>query len=445
MRKALFWGSLGLIIYNYLGFPLLMLARGLVWRRAVKRADITPRVTLVIAVYNGEQWIGKRLDNALSLDYPRDQLEIIVGSDGSTDRTNEIIAGYVERGVQFLALPRQGKIPTLNAAVARATGEILLFSDATSIFAPDALRFLVRSFADPSVGAVGGHQVYVSGVKSGSANIAERLYWRFDQTLKTLQSQSGSMIASAGSLYALRSELFEPIPVGVLDDHFVSTLAIAKGYRLVLEPDAIVYQTIASSDHAEFRRKVRVIAQGLWTMWIQRPLFNPLRYGFYSIQLFSHKLLRWSIVWPLLLLLGVSPTLYRAGRFYRLITLGQLGFYGSALAALALRQTPLAGLRPFKLLSIPYYFCMVNLAELRAWLMVVSGKRIAMWDRTERDASQEPYAVQDADIAPPASASDAAGSGTISDQDHAANGHLSAVASGSHMDRSQSHTRLQHR
>jgi cellulose synthase/poly-beta-1,6-N-acetylglucosamine synthase-like glycosyltransferase len=393
MRKTLFWGSLGLIIYNYLGFPLLMAARGMLRRRPVRKADITPRVSLVISVYNGANWIGKRLDNALALDYPQDKLEIIVGSDGSTDGTNEIVASYADRGVQFFAFPRQGKIPTLNAIAARATGEIIVFSDTTGMFAPDALRLLVRSFADPSVGAVGGNQTYVAGKSVGEVSLAERFYWNFDQTLKTLQSESGNMIAATGTIYALRRELFQPVPVGVLDDHMISTLSIAQGYRLVFEPDAVAYQTIAPSDEAEFRRKVRVIVQGLWTMWMQRTLFNPFRYGFYSIQLFSHKLLRWSIIWPLLTLLGVSPTLFRAGRVYRLITLGQLGFYGSALAALALRRTSLGRRKIFKPLVVPYYFCMVNVAELRAWQMLLSGQRIAMWDRTERPTDHQPVST----------------------------------------------------
>jgi cellulose synthase/poly-beta-1,6-N-acetylglucosamine synthase-like glycosyltransferase len=341
-------------------------------------------------VYNGANWIGKRLDNALSLDYPQDRLEIIVGSDGSTDGTNEIVAGYADRGVRFFAFPRQGKIPTLNAIAAQATGDIIVFSDTTGMFAPDALRVLLSSFADPTVGAVGGNQTYVSGKSVGSVNIAERLYWNFDQRLKTLQSESGSMIAATGTIYALRRELFQPVPVGVLDDHMISTLAIAQGYRLVYEPDAVAYQTIAPSDEAEFRRKVRVIVQGLWTMWMQRPLFNPFRYGFYSIQLFSHKLLRWSIVWPLLTLLAVAPSLYRAGRFYRLVTLGQIGFYGSALGAMFLRQTSFGRRKIFKPLVVPYYFCMVNIAELRAWYMLLSGQRIAMWDRTERPTDHQP-------------------------------------------------------
>ena len=382
MKKPLFWGSLGLILYTYVGFPLLVLIRGLVRRRPVVKGDITPRVSLVIAAYNEAATIGAKLDNALALDYPRDRLEIIVASDGSTDGTNEIVARYAGRGVRLLAFPRQGKIPALNAAVAQATGEILVFSDATSIFAPDALRILVRPFADPTIGAVGGNQHYDSG--GGVASIGERLYWSFDRTLKLLQSAAGNVIAAGGAMYAIRRALFQPVPLGVGDDFVVSTRAIAQGYRLICEPTAIAYETIALTDGAEFGRKVRVVDQGLRGLWAVRELFNPLRYGFYAVQIFSHKLLRWSVTAPLIVLLAVSPSLARAGRFYRLIALGQLGFYGCALGTLALRRTPLARRRLFKLLAIPYYFCLVNLAALRGWLRLLEGKRIDMWDSPER-------------------------------------------------------------
>jgi glycosyltransferase involved in cell wall biosynthesis len=384
MKKFLFWGSLGLVLYTYVGFPLVVLLRGLVRQRPVTKADITPSVSMIIAVYNEAASIGAKLDNALSLDYPPEQLEIIVASDGSNDRTDEIVAGYADPRITFLDLPRMGKIPALNIAAAHAAGEILVFSDATSIFAIDALRALVRPFADPDVGAVGGVQYYGNGGGAGAATIGERLYWSFDGLLKRMQSQAGNMIAAGGAIYTIRRELYQPVPPGVGDDFVISTRAIAQGYRLVCEPAAVSSETIASSDRAEFRRKVRVIDQGLRGLWAVRELFNPLRYGFYAVQIFSHKLLRWSVPWQLLVLLGVSPGLWRAGRLYRLAALGQLALYGSALGALLLRRTPLAQRRAFKLLAIPYYFCMVNVASLHAWLRLLSGRRIDMWDSAER-------------------------------------------------------------
>ncbi len=387
MRRLLFWGSIGLIFYAYLGFPLLLLVRGLLRRRlperaspTVNRINITPRVSLVIVAYNEAKTIGAKLDNVLALDYPADKLEIIVASDGSDDGTNEIVAGYAERGVQFLAFSRGGKIPALNQAVTRASGDILVFSDANSMYTPDALRLLIRPFVDPSVGAVGGNQCYISNGLVTTASSGERLYWNFDRLLKTMQSQSGNMISATGAIHAIRRELFRPVPLGVGDDFVISTRAISQGYRLVFEPNAIAYETVAPSDGAEFQRKVRVIVRGLRGLWAVRELFNPLQYGFYAVQIFSHKLLRWSVGWLMLILLGASLSLYRAGGFYRLIAQSQLIFYGSALGALGLRHTPLRRLKAFRLLSLPFYFCMANFAAIRAWLQLFRGKQIDIWN-----------------------------------------------------------------
>ncbi len=380
MRRMLFWGSMGLILHTYLGFPILLLIRGLLRRHPVRKSDVTPRVSMVIVAHNEAAVIGSKLDNMLALEYPRDKLEIIVASDGSDDGTNEIIASYARYGVRLLAFPRQGKIPALNAAVAQATGEILVFSDANSMYAPDALSTLVRPFADPSVGAVGGNQCYLSDSGGNAASFGERLYWGFDRKLKTMQGEAGNATAATGAIHAIRRDLFQSVPLGVNDDFVISTQAIMQGYRLVFEPHAIAYETIAPTDNMEFQRKVRVIVRGLRGLWVTKQLFNPLRFGFYSFQLFSHKLLRWSIGWLLIVLLGASLSLYRTGRFYKLVTQGQIGLYGCALGAFILRHTSLVHFRAFKLLAIPFYFCLVNIATLQAWVQLLRGKRIDVWN-----------------------------------------------------------------
>lgn len=379
MTQFLFWGSMGLIIYTYFGFPLLLLVRRLFQRHPVRKASITPHVSLVIVAHNEVEAIGAKLDNVLTLDYPRDKLEIIIASDGSDDGTNEVVAGYAERGVQLLAFPHQGKIPALNAAVMQATGQILVFSDANSIYTPDALRVLVRPFADPAVGAVGGNQCYVSSTNGNAANFGERLYWSIDRRLKAMQSESGNIISATGAIHAIRHELFQAVPLGVCDDLVISTRAISQGYRLVFEPNAIACETVAPTDRAEFQRKVRVTVRALRGLWAVRELFNPLRYGFYAIQIFSHKLLRSSVGWLLIVLLGASLSLYGAGSFYQAVTQGQVAFYGCALAASVLRHTSMARLKAFTLLTIPFYFCLVNIAALYAWLLVLRGKRIDVW------------------------------------------------------------------
>jgi cellulose synthase/poly-beta-1,6-N-acetylglucosamine synthase-like glycosyltransferase len=380
----LFWASLGGIFYTYIGFPLLLLARGALFKKAIHKAEITPNISLIIIAYNEAEIIAAKLENSLALDYPRDRLEIIVGSDGSSDGTNEIVAQYEDKGIQLFAYPRQGKISSLNATVPYTRGEVLVFSDANSMYEPDALTQLVSSFADPDVGCVGGNQRYISGSGSKAAGFGEQLYWNFESTLKNMQSKAGNMTSATGAMLAIRKELFQTIPSGVGDDFIMSTRVISQGYRLVFEPEALAFETVAPTEQAEFRRKVRVIVQGLWGLWIVRDLFNPVVHGFYALQIFSHKFLRWSVCWMLISLFLSSLGLYRKHKFYALVTQAQLLFYGVAASAWGLKQTSFAQLKIFKLFSIPFYFCLVNIASLMGWYQLVIGKRVDIWSSTQR-------------------------------------------------------------
>ena len=236
MSLFLFWAAIALVLYTYLLFPLLLLLRGLIWRQRYHSAPITPSVSLIIAAYNEANNIGAKLDNALAMDYPRDRLEVLVASDGSNDGTNTIVQEYATRGVRLLALPRQGKAAALNTAVMQAQGEILVFSDANSMYVPDAIHALVRPFADPKVGGVAGNQCYRKKNDSGATNAGEHSYWNFDRKLKQLQSEAGNAISATGAIYAIRRSLFQPAPDGVTDDFTISTGVIAQGYRLVFAP-----------------------------------------------------------------------------------------------------------------------------------------------------------------------------------------------------------------
>jgi cellulose synthase/poly-beta-1,6-N-acetylglucosamine synthase-like glycosyltransferase len=390
----LFWTALGLIVYTYLGFPAVLLVRGVLQRRPVKKGSIEPRATLVIVAHNEVATIGAKIENVYALDYPADKLEVIIASDGSDDGTNELVASYAHRGLRLIEFPRSGKIPALNAAVARATGEILVFSDANSMYARDALRNLIAPFADPTVGAVGGNQCYVAenGKRNSghAASLGERLYWDYDRLLKTLQSQAGNMTSATGAIHAVRRDLFRPVPLGVSDDFLISTTAIAQGYRLVFERNAIAYESVAPTESAEFNRKKRVLVRALAGLWAVRQLLNPLRYGFYAVQLASHKLLRWSVCWLLIVLFGASLSLYGAGPLYRSLAQCQIAFYAAALLVWALRDTAVVRRRYFRIFSIPFYFCMANYAALRAWLQMLGGKRVDVWDSKRSTSTAGP-------------------------------------------------------
>jgi cellulose synthase/poly-beta-1,6-N-acetylglucosamine synthase-like glycosyltransferase len=286
-------------------------------------------------------------------------------------------------------LPRQGKAAALNAAFSLSTGEILVFSDANSMLEPQALRNLVKPFADARVGGVAGNQRYLADVNAGPAGEGEKSYWSFDRRLKEAQSRAGNVISATGAIYAIRKKLFITVPEGVTDDFVTSTRIIAQNHRLVFAADAVAYEPVADKGDREFGRKVRIITRGLWAVVFMRQLLNPTRYGFYSLQLFSHKVLRRLVVFPLIVLLIANIFLWPRGLFYQVALLGQAAFYGLAFVGLLLSKTSLSR---SKLLSLPYYFCLVNGACLLATLNVVRGRRIVRWN-TDRNLTEEKVVI----------------------------------------------------
>jgi cellulose synthase/poly-beta-1,6-N-acetylglucosamine synthase-like glycosyltransferase len=375
----IFWIAAGLIFYTYIGFPLIVVLRGLLWGHPYKHEGhkTLPAVSIVISAYNESKSIAAKLDNILSMEYPPDRLEAVIASDGSTDDTDAIVEQYKEHGVKLLSLPRVGKAAALNAAVHAARGEVLVFSDANSMYKSDAIQELVRPVADPEVGGVAGNQVYKTEVAGGSSIDGERAYWNFDRMLKQFQGESGNTLAATGAIYAIRKSLFRPIPDGVSDDLFTSTGVIAQGYRLVFAPQAIAYEPVAATSQVEFGRKVRVIMRSWKAFIFRKELLNPIRYKFYAIQLFSHKILRYLVVIPLLMLLVVSPFLWELGFIYQMATIGQIAFYGCALLGWLLHETRLGRMKIF---TIPFYFCMVNAASLVAIINVLRGRQIKHWE-----------------------------------------------------------------
>ena len=382
--RLVFYAAIGFIVYAYLVFPLLILARSWFWRRPVaKNEDRTPLISVIVACYNEEQSIADKLESVLACDYPSEKLEIVVVSDGSNDRTDEIVGEFADRGVVLLSVPRRGKAPALNDAVAVSKGEVLVFSDANSAFDSRALRALAAPFADPEVGGVAGNQCY-SKPDGRDGQDGERAYWSFDRWLKILESSSGNTISATGAIYALRRSAFRPVPAGVTDDFVTSTRVIAQGLRLVFEPDAIAREPVAPSNDAEFRRKVRVMTRGLRAVSMMRELLNPFRFGFYSLQLLSHKVLRRLVFVPQIALALAAPFLWNEGLLYQAATLGQIAFYGAALLAFLLQKT---GIAPPKLLAFASFFCMVNFAAAVAWFNFLRGHSIELWE-PQREAEQ---------------------------------------------------------
>ncbi len=378
---SVFWGSVATIGYTYAGFPALVALRGILRPRPVRLGSETPTVSLIIAAYNEADVIGKKLENALALDYPHDKLEILVASDGSDDGTNELVKQYTDSRIQLFALPRQGKNRTLNTVVPQARGDILVFSDADSMLGKDALRHLIAPFTDANVGGVAGDFHYVA---DGDEGQGERAYWSIDRVLKELESRGGNVTSATGQIFAVRREFFTKLPGTATDDFFISVQVPLNHKRLVFEPKAIARGAVAADDSAEFRRKVRIITRGLTGLWLNRRLLNPFDYGFYAIQLLSHKVLRRLMGIPIALMLLAAPLLWGRSWFYKLATIGQFAFHGAALLGYLLRGTRAGRLKP---LGLPFFFDMVNIAALKAAWNVVRGQQFDVWV-TQRSAVQ---------------------------------------------------------
>jgi hypothetical protein len=331
-----------------------------------------------VAAYNESATIVEKLANTLAMEYPRQSLEVIVASDGSDDGTNELVAQF-GRGVRLLALPRLGKNGALTRAARDANGEILVFTDADTKLTELTLMHIAAPFADPDVGGVAGERRHGHESKPGrSADQGKRL-------LRRLMSRAGNVTSAEGQIYAVRRELFQSVPANVLDDFWISTRVVAAHRRLVYEPEAASYPLAgATVVRSPFERKVRMIGPFFRALWLGRDLLNPAEYGFYSLQIISHKLLRRLLFVPLVVLAITAPGVRSRGRVYRAAALAQATLHGAALAGLVLRGTRLSRLPP---LRAALRFDESNVAAAVALVQQLRGVR-------PRDDMWEPQRVE---------------------------------------------------
>lgn len=376
--EIVFWLSVSALFYTYVGYPLLLLLVSRVRPRAVHRSEVTPSVSVIITAYNEERALADKLENTLLLDYPRDRFEIIVASDCSTDRTNQITRDYAARCVRLHIQPqRLGKTAAQNAAVEQSHGEILLFSDATSHYQSNVLQAIMPNFADPSVGCVAGRLVYVDPSAS-SVGQGARTYWDYERFLKYHESRAGSLIGASGCLYAVRRSAYVPLYPEACSDFIIATKMVEQGLRAVYEPGAICTEETNRRVGNEMSMRVRVIAQTFTDLWRHRAMLNPLKSGFYAIQLLSHKVMRYMVPFLLIAVLIASGALVAASAslIYSGAFLAQLGFYLAAFSAWALER---AGARS-RLLALPQYFVLANVASLLACYKFIRGERYARWE-----------------------------------------------------------------
>lgn len=375
-EQIVFWLSLGVLAYVYVGYPLVVYLVSVVFPRSVKRAEIEPSVTVLITAYNEEDAIAAKIENTLALEYPADKLEILVASDGSTDATDDIVREFESRGVRlFRQEGRVGKTETQNNAVARASGEIILFSDATTEYEPDVLRKLLPAFADGTVGCVAGRLIYVDQADTNVGKGAQS-YWNYETFIKSAESDACSLIGASGCLYAVRKAAYVPMYAEACSDFLVCTMLYRQGLRSIFEPSAVCFEDTNHRPSDEMKMRVRVISQTYTDLWRNIDMMNPLRSGFYAVELFSHKVLRYAV--PVLLLSLFVSNLLTAewSVFFSVILAVQVVFYLMALVGWVLERV---GVR-LTFLVIPLYFVLANLASVIAFYKFLRGERFSTWE-----------------------------------------------------------------
>ncbi len=374
---AVFWISVALLAWTFFGYPALLWIWARLRPRPLDASGGEPFVTLIVVAQDEGPRIAARIENLLALDYPPERRAIVVASDGSADDTVKRARAFERPGLEVIEFRRpRGKPRVLDDVIRRVRGEVLVLADARQTFEPGALRALVAPFADPAVGVVSGELMLSSGPGEGAVGEGVGAYWRYEKFLRRCESRIDSTVGATGAIYAVRRELFEPIPPDTLiDDVLVAVRATRRGYRALFEPNARAHDRASASEDAELRRKVRTLAGNFQLFLREKWLLDPRRNRLW-LQTVSHKLLR--LLCPLFLLAALLANLFLLDLpLFRVLLAAQLGFYAAALLGRALRQR---GVR-VRILSLPYVFCLLHWATVLAFVRFASGRVTITWKR----------------------------------------------------------------
>ena len=376
--EILFWFSVAILAYVYAGYPLVLALVAPFIRRRKPEPGYLPHLSFLIAAYNEEANIGQKIEQTLALDYPPDRLEILVLSDGSADRTDEIVRSFGDPRVRLLRIePRRGKTAAQNQGVRQARGEVLIFSDATTVYHRQALRYLACNYEDPRVGAVSGRYQYFDTEGNSPTGLGTIFFWNYENLLKMLQSRIRTISGCCGCIYSVRKSAYTDLPADVISDLVQPLRVIQKSFRVVFEDRALAYEETTQSASEEFSMRVRVVTRGMRGLLSVPEILKPWRFGWVSFQLFSHKILRWLV--PLFLLLIFASNLaivfLNPRSFYPFPLLLQAAFYAWALLSMAV---PLH--RWGKVLGVPLYFCILNAAALCSLIEVLRGRKYVTWE-----------------------------------------------------------------
>ncbi len=391
--KILFWIFFFILFYTFLGYAFILFLLVSVKKIFRKRLPIStpevyePNVCLFVTAFNEKDFVRQKTENSFSLDYPKEKVQYLWVTDGSDDGTPEILREI--EGLEVHHLPeRKGKMHAMNRGMQFVKAPIVIFSDTNTILGSNSIRAIVAKFSNPKVGCVAGEKRIVEKQTDAAAGAGEGLYWKFESWIKKMDAELNSAVGAVGELFAVRRELFEEVEQDTLLDDFIISLRIAqKGYKIEYAPNAWAEETASLNVNEELKRKIRIAAGGIQTLFRLKSLLNPVKYGMLSWQYFSHKVLRWTLapvslfaMFFINLFIVVLSNSWSFNSFYTLFIYLQLLMYAMVFAGWHFENKKLR----FKLLFIPYYFVTINYASLRGIVRYFKGKQSVQWEKSQR-------------------------------------------------------------
>lgn len=387
--KIIFWLSFAIIFYSYIGYGILLWVLVRIkkwWKPSIPKQGITsnfPAVALVVAAYNEQDFIEQKIENTLQLDYPKDRLELIFITDGSTDNTPAIISRFP--AIRLLHQPeRKGKVAAMNRAIQQVSSPLVIFCDANTLLNKECVREIVQHYADPKVGGVAGEKRIWQREADAAAAAGEGLYWKYESYLKKLDSELYTTVGAAGELFSVRKDLFEKAPEGTIIEDFVQSLKLCiNGYVVRYEPNAYAAEAPSASIKEEMKRKVRICAGAFQAMVLLKPLFNIFRYPVISFQFISHRILRWTICPLALITLLISNALivwWQPTLFYQVILVLQAIFYALGITGWIYASRNIR----LKAVYIPFYFLFMNLSVFIGFNRFIRNKQTVLWEKAVR-------------------------------------------------------------
>ncbi len=372
--ETVFLTAAFLLFYVYAGYPLLLALVGMFVRKKRPEQGYYPQLSVLIAAYNEEAAIAEKIKQTLALEYPKDMLEVLVLSDCSKDKTDEIVKSYPDSRVRLVRMAeRRGKTSAQNFGIREAQGEVVVFSDATAIYHPKALAYLATNYQDPKVGAVSGRYKYFDPEDQSPTGMGSSAFWNYENLIKMMQSKIRTITGCCGCIYSVRKAAYTDLPDDIISDLVQPLQVIRKGYKVLFEDRALAYEETTKTTKEEFSMRVRVVTRAMRGLLSVSDVLKPWKFAWPAFQLWSHKILRWMV--PLFLItIFVSNLFLLDSQFFRTLMVAQLAFYAAAILNVVL---PLH--RAWKPLGIPLFFCTLNAAALFSMIELGRGKKYVTW------------------------------------------------------------------